>query len=57
MKPKFVKARIYVMIRGKVATVLRPHKIKIIKENEGIIVSDGRPVKLINGIWIYEAIP
>ena len=56
MRPRFVKARVYVMVRGKVATVLRLQKIKIIKDNEGILM-DGRPVKFINGRWVYEAIP
>jgi len=56
MKPRFVKARVYVIIRGKVATVLRLQKIRIIKDNEGVLM-DGRPVKFINGRWVYEAIP
>jgi len=56
MRPRFVKARVYVMIRGEVATVLRLQKIRVINDNEGVLM-DGRPVKLINGRWVYEAIP
>ena len=56
MKPKFVKSRVYIMIRGKVAVITRQRKIRVINNNEGVLM-DGRPVKFINGIWVYEAIP
>ena len=33
---------------------MRKRRIFLYSDKEGVIINDGRPVKLIDGKWIYE---
>ncbi|MBW2636277.1 MAG: hypothetical protein JRC86_01910 [Deltaproteobacteria bacterium] len=51
---RYVRATIYIVRNGQVVAKIPRVKIFVYKKGEGIIVKDGRPVRFVNGKWVYE---
>jgi len=55
LKARIITAEVWLEVDGELFK-MRKHKIKLITEDRGVIVKDGRPVVKEKGRWVYHVI-